>query len=380
MSERDWRDLDRRLDDVIDALNDERAPEPALDDDDAELIETLRMVRRLRPPTDPEERFAELLIERTLAGLEPSSLTAFPNGAVEPLPFDLPTAVLSRRRRLRIVLAQIAALLRVVGVFVLAGFLAGAFVGGLGGRLAMRASGYLFLRENPGAVVITEASEQPVGQISLSGTIDLMFNVAFSSTLIGLLLLVVAPWLPTSRRNRTIVFGVLVLAVFGPSVINAGDRDLRSLGPPVLNVAMFAAVVVAVGIATPAVAGWLERATSMPRHGWRRMGTEALRGLTVGFGALGLIACFFLLVFVGAVHPILELVNPNWRSIGTIPLAVTMALLIPLARIAAALPVHSPRLDSLRSERGSALIVNLLRLAIVAGLLATSISAVQLAT
>ncbi|HYI15196.1 MAG TPA: hypothetical protein VEX37_07375, partial [Thermomicrobiales bacterium] len=144
MSARDWSELERRLDDAIDALNRERVPDLEQGDDEELLLDTLRAVRRLRDPAEPDAGFDDRLVERTLAGAMMPSLVSFPNGSGSGHVRGTAITVRSSSRRYRLILSQIAAVLRVVGVFVLAGMLSGAIVGGLGGRVAMRVSGYLY--------------------------------------------------------------------------------------------------------------------------------------------------------------------------------------------------------------------------------------------
>ncbi len=186
MSARDWSDLERRLDDAIDALNNEQAPDIEGDDDELLLLDTLRVVRRLREPAQPDAGFENELVEQTLAGAVTPGLVSFPNGSGAGRLQGPGTTVRPSSRRYRLLLGQIAAVLRLIGVFVLAGMLSGALVGGIGGRVAMRISGYLYQRENPGVTIVTESSGEPVGQISLQGTINLIVESMGSGVVIGI--------------------------------------------------------------------------------------------------------------------------------------------------------------------------------------------------
>ena len=119
MSARDWNDLERRVDEAIDALNDERTPDLESDEEMA-LLDTLRVVRRLREPADPEARFEDRLVDRTLAGAASPSLVSFPNGSGAGHLQVSGTTVRRSPRRTRLLLGQVAAVLRLMGVFVLA--------------------------------------------------------------------------------------------------------------------------------------------------------------------------------------------------------------------------------------------------------------------
>ena len=174
MSERlhddDMRDLDERLDAALDALNAERAPAVHPDDDPEllDLIDTARIVRRLREPAVPDDDFPERLAAGLAAELRSSSADPVfsPNGRTEIV--SLPEVRRWRRTRAAVVL--VAALMRAITVTVLAGMLAGVVVGGIGRRLAMYVAGQFYVREHPGDVAITESSDTVVGTFSWSGT------------------------------------------------------------------------------------------------------------------------------------------------------------------------------------------------------------------
>ncbi len=369
MSERDWSEPDRRLDDAIDALNDERAPDLGRDDDELALLDTLRVVWRLREPVDPDAGFADELIERTLAGVSASSLVSHPSGVSDVPPPTVVAPVQLSSRRSRLLLSQIAAVLRVVGVFVLAGMLSGAMVGGLGGRVVMRVSGYLYQREHPGVTIVTESSGEPVGQISLQGMIDLIVESAFSGAAIGLLLLLVAPWLPRSGWRRSGVFGLLLLAVVGAVVIDPGSRDLRIFGPALLNIAMFATLIVAAGMLTPTIFAWLDHSIGARGNGMKRIGAAVLRPLAVVLGGFGLLVLLPLTVMIGIVVLIGSLIDPQLESIMRIPLVFMCALTLPLARVVEAFPNHLSALDRLRPALATRFVIVALWLVTASGLL-----------
>lgn len=378
MNERNWSDLDRRLDDAIDALNDERAPEAASDDDDQALLDTLRVVRRLRGPGAADAGFEDRLVSQVIASASDTRLVSFPNGAGD-LHYPGTTApVRPSSRKYRLMLSQIAAVLRVVGVFVLSGMLSSAVVGGLGGRIVMRISGYLYERENPGVVVLTESSGEPVGQISLAGTINLVVESAFSGIAIGLLLLLVAPWLPRTRWRKAGAFSLIALAATGPLVINTDSRDMQLLGEPLLNIMMFAALIVSVGILTPTVFSWLNRVTDARGSVVSRTGAAALRGVATLLGGLGLVIVLSFIVSIGIFVTLSELLNPSLGSIVVVPLALAVAFGLPMSRIALAFPDRMAALDRLRSESSTRIVTIVMWFAVGAGLLTLSISMIRI--
>ena len=337
MSERDWGELDERLDRAIDALNDERAPDQSADDDPrlVELVDTARLVRRLRASAEPDDDFPDRLAAAVTAQATGNvETTILPNGRVELArrPVDL------SRRRARLLLAQLAALLRAIGVCVLAGMIAGAVVGGVGGRAAMRISGYLYEREHPGRFAITESSGEPVGQISLEGTLSLLIEVTlFDGLPGGLLYLLVAPWLPGGRRARGLAFAGVLLAIAGAVVITSNNSDFRRLGSPLLNIAMFAALIAGYGLAVVALAGWFDRVSrGDAAHRGRRAGTVAVRLATLGAGALGVLVVTMLSVLI-SVTAFSAIVEREASSLTTILISLSLAVVV-LARLAVALP------------------------------------------
>ena len=380
MSERDWSDLERRLDDAIDALNEERAPTLEHGDDESELLDTLRVVRRLREPAEQDAGFADRLAERTLEGMSTASLLSFPNSvsAARPETVSIPVRLTSRRSRL--ILSQIAAVLRVVGVFVLAGMLSGAFVGGVGGRVAMRVSGYLYQRENPGASVVTESSGEPVGQISLDGTISLIIESMGSGAVIGLVLLLVAPWLPRAGWRRAGGFGLLLLAVVGSTVIRPDSRDLRTLGSPLLNIAMFASLIVAAGmLATPFVP-WLDRAVAANSRRMPRVGARVLGAVAAVLGGIALFSMLLLLVVNGITVPVQAVGDPGIGTIVVAPLLLIVLIVVLLTRVAVAFPNRLTVLARLRTSFATRFVVGAIWLATVVGLLVLLINSIRIVT
>lgn len=329
MSERDWRDFDDQLERAIDALNAEHAPE--VDDPELlDLLDTARMVRRLRPPAEPDDGFAERLIG---AVVEPGSHL---NGSVTAtdLRHTRPLRVIQLSERRGRSLALVAAALRTIGVCVLAGMIAGGLIGGLGGRAAMRVSGYMFERSNPGQVAMTSSSEEPVGQLSLSGTWDLVVEMTITNGLMGgLMYLLIAPHLPNRRGIRGAVFALLLLLASGWLVIDSGNTDFSELGNPYLNVAMFGGLIVAFGLAVPWLADRFARVRSTSPRRARRHGARAWGVLTVALGALGLLVmtmlCLgFTLVFAIVLVESVLRVDPLGlvSALATLAVVVLMAL------------------------------------------------------
>lgn len=305
MSEKDMTQLDRRIDRAIDELNSERPP-VVFEDDDQEftnLVDTARVVRRLREPAWPEDDFADTLagsLQRHLAA-EPVGVHHYANGRVVILP---PPTVLNTRRLMTLRLIA-AAMIRTIGVGVLAGIFAGIVAGGIGGRIVMRISAMMYLREHPDAIAITESSGRQIGTFTLGGTVELLIQGALMGFAGGLAYIVVKRWLPESTRLRGITFGLLLLVILGTMVIDSNNNDFQRFGSPTLNVAMFATIFILFGALVAPVANRIENwLTSIDAHrhsgkrGIPRMFARPMTNLTVyGSGALGLVVMSAILAF-----------------------------------------------------------------------------------
>lgn len=184
-----------------------------------------------------------------------------------------------------------AARLRAAAIVVIGSGIAGALVGGLGSRVAMRLAA-LAAPEVRGAVTENGAI---VGEITLAGTFALVVFAGVASTALGAgAFVVVKPWLPERTVPRGLVFGGLLLATMGASVIDAGNADFTILGDRLLNVAIFSALFLAFGVVASAVFTALEarvpEAAALSPRMWTVSAICALPlipgviGLAFGFG------------------------------------------------------------------------------------------------
>jgi len=142
---------------------------------------------------------------------------------------------------------RIPQVLREVAAGSLAGIVVGIVVGGLGARLVMRLSALA-----AGSVVqgVTTSNGNRVGEITAAGTIGLIIFVGvFSGLFGGLLYASLRPWLAPFARWRGLAFGLGLLGFAGSLVLDAANSDFIILRPPLLNVAMFAALFVIFGVA-----------------------------------------------------------------------------------------------------------------------------------
>lgn len=173
--------------------------------------------------------------------------------------------------------------LRHLGVGILAGIPVGIVVGGLGGRLAMRVSGYLSAPEFVGTM--TEAGEV-VGEITFRGTLFLVVFLGASTGIVGGSLYAgVRPALAWAGRWRGVLFGGVLLALGGSLIIDPGNFDFRRFGPAALNVAMFAALFILLGTAIEPIYARIDGASRSERPSVLQSAVALLVWLA-GIGAL----------------------------------------------------------------------------------------------
>jgi hypothetical protein len=134
---------------------------------------------------------------------------------------------------------------RHVGLATLAGIVAGAIVGGVGGRIAMRVTGFV---AGPSVAGVTTTNGNRVGEITLGGTIGVLLVGVALGVLGGLVYAVVEPWLRRLRPWQGVVFGVFLLVAAGISVLDPVNSDFSRFGSAPLHVAMFAALFLLFGI------------------------------------------------------------------------------------------------------------------------------------
>ena len=183
-----------------------------------------------------------------------------------------------------------AARLRDAAIVVVGAGIAGGLVGGLGSRLVMRLAA-LAAPEVRGT--LTE-NGNVVGDITLEGTIALVIFAGLSSTVFGSGAFVVArPWLPRRTLSRGLLFGVFLLALTGPAVVDAANADFVVLGDRVLNVAMFSALFIAFGlVASLAVAVIDRRVPAAAALSPRMWALTAVCALPVVPGVIGVAVAF----------------------------------------------------------------------------------------
>ena len=142
---------------------------------------------------------------------------------------------------------RIPELVREVAAGSLSGIIVGIVVGGLGSRRVMRLSA---IAAGSSVQGMTTSNGNRVGEITLGGTIGLILaGGVFAGVVGGLLYAALRPWLATFGRWRGLIFGFGLLGLAGSLILDVTNSDFIILRPPLLNVAMFAALFPIFGIA-----------------------------------------------------------------------------------------------------------------------------------
>jgi hypothetical protein len=135
---------------------------------------------------------------------------------------------------------------RTLGAAGMAGVLVGV-PAGLLSRVVMKVSA---LAAGPSAEGRVTENGNVVGAFTAEGTLGLVVFSGLLPAIGGALLYVaVRPWLLPLARWRGVGFGLYVLALGGPIVLNPFNIDFIRFGPALLNVVMLCALFVGVGVA-----------------------------------------------------------------------------------------------------------------------------------
>jgi hypothetical protein len=189
---------------------------------------------------------------------------------------------------------SLARLARSIGIVSLAGAAAGLIAGGLGSRIAMRISA---LQTGTACRALITDNGNQCGDITPGGTgFLLLFGALGFGCSSGLAFLAVRPAIDRLGRWRGLGFGLLLLAIFGFSIITADNPDFRRFGPAGLNVAMFATIFVVFGLLVAPLYDWLDlRVPRLPPDRTLKIPTLA------AYAAVGLAAVFGILMLPLAV-------------------------------------------------------------------------------
>jgi hypothetical protein len=154
-----------------------------------------------------------------------------------------------------------AAILRDIARGGIAGLVVGLVVGGIGGRVVMRLAALLV----PDATGLRTENGNRIGDITADGTLALLlFGGLAVAILMGVIWVVISPWLPASVGTRALAAIPVAIAFGSPFLIEARNPDFLILGRDPVVVAM---LVVLVALTAPAMAltdAWLDRHLPTP--------------------------------------------------------------------------------------------------------------------
>ncbi len=215
------------------------------------------------------------------------------------------------------------ALARHLGLATLSGVIAGIVVGGLLGRVVMRISGFA---AGPSMVGVRTEAGNPVGDITVAGTLALVLFVGIPAGLVGGVVYgIVEPWLRRLRPWHGLAYGIGLLATVGFTVLDPFNFDFNRFGPPPLNLAMFAALFVIFGVVTAWLFDRLRRLTATA-------GTTARVVDVLGLLSLGPAALLVASAVVGGVQ----------ASTGNTPVALVIIGALAVAAIVRLLGLPRP--------------------------------------
>ena len=152
-------------------------------------------------------------------------------------------------------IASVAEILRDIARGGIASLIVGLLVAGVGGRVVMRLAAMLV----PNSVGAFTENGNRIGDITLSGSVGLIFAGLFLGPFAGVVWVVVSPWIPGKGRARAILTMPIAVALGTLLLIRADNRDFRILDHDPLVVAILLALVAAVGLSIALVDDWLDR-------------------------------------------------------------------------------------------------------------------------
>lgn len=161
-----------------------------------------------------------------------------------------------------------------------AGIAAGA-VAGLGARVAM----FVIRLMNPSYNGVVTHAGYEVGQISGSGTAALIFEGVFMGIPGAVMYLMVRRWIPGRGMQKGVLFGLVLMVVTAPFVLDTGNYEFFRYVPTSISVPLFALLYPIYGMVVSPLTERLGRGTQGPPRHWvvARGGYAALAGAVAWF-------------------------------------------------------------------------------------------------
>lgn len=173
----------------------------------------------------------------------------------------------------------------------LAGAIAGVVVGGFGGRIVMRAAAIF----HPEATGILTENGNAIGDMTLGGTLFLLFFGVIFGVMAGGLWVVVSPWIPGRTAIRAVLTAGVAILIGTPLVIIGGNPDFVILEHDPKVVGLLVGLVGLIGLSIALVDDWLER--RLPHTARGRRGPTLLYAI-VTLAGLVMVLPLLLLTFL----------------------------------------------------------------------------------
>lgn len=146
--------------------------------------------------------------------------------------------------------------LRTVAATTAVGLALGFAIGGVGGRLAMRA---LFLTSDPSVRGIISDDGFPIGRFDVMATLNLLLVGTVVGVIGAFVYLAVRPFLLGPRWLRQATCMLAAGAVVGSMIVHVDGVDFTRLGPTWFAIALFVALPALFGLVAPPAIEWAAR-------------------------------------------------------------------------------------------------------------------------
>lgn len=111
----------------------------------------------------------------------------------------------------------------------------------------------------PGIQGLETENGNPVGLITVEGTLILVVFAAILGAFGGLIYVAARSWLPGQLRLRAPLYGAFTMLLAGVFLLDKENSDFARVGHPVLSVTLFALIPFLYGVVQVYVAEWLDR-------------------------------------------------------------------------------------------------------------------------
>jgi len=206
-----------------------------------ELIQTVRQISDIESGASISADIEKMIWTNVIAGTSERWRPEIPTAAVE-------TAEARPAPRANVVSLWIVRLAWMVA----AGF-AGGFFAGIISRLTMRLAGFLTVDQN--RFMLTDNGNR-VGKITVEGTLFLGTLTGALGIVTILIYVLLRNRLPFTGWQRSLGYGVMLLAVFGYVLMDPANEDYHLFGPAWLNVATFSSLYIFLGYFTSQFYEW----------------------------------------------------------------------------------------------------------------------------